>query len=156
FDVERPNREARPDLDYRYGNLGSARLLPAFGLDQCRRERRRIDRHSKPRPQIQQRSEMVLVRVGQHDAKQVAPLTLEEGNIGQDRIDAGKFGTRKSDTEIDGQPLACAGRTKAIEAKVHPDLADAAERQKNEIWRARQDQVPLRPKKTSPALIVSR
>ena len=69
LDVERPEREAaveRHDVDR---DFRRARLALPLGLQQRRRERRRIDRHVEPRPQIDDRAEMVLVGVGEDEAE---------------------------------------------------------------------------------------
>ena len=50
----------------------------ALGLEQRGGERRRVDRAAQPRPQVDQRAEMVLMRVGEHEAGEIAPLLDQE------------------------------------------------------------------------------
>ena len=54
------------------GISGAPGSLGALGLEQRGGERRGIDRHLQLRPQIEQRAEMILVRMGEHDAGEVA------------------------------------------------------------------------------------
>src|SRR5919198_706639 len=63
--------------------ISSARILATSVSDGERPggERRGIDRHAQLRPQIEQRAEMVLVRVGQHDTGEIAPLLLEIAHV---------------------------------------------------------------------------
>ena len=56
------------DRDFR-----RVRLAGALGLEQGRRERRHVDRHLELRPEIDQRAEMVLVRMGDDDAGELGP-----------------------------------------------------------------------------------
>ena len=74
-------------------------------------EGRRVDRHAQPRPQVDQRAEMILVGVGDDDADEVRALLLEIGDVGEDRDRrrAGRLG--EGDAEIDRQPGAVVART---------------------------------------------
>ena len=92
-------------------NVRRARLARALGLEQRGGERRRIDRHLQPRPQVEQRAEMILVRVGEHDAGEVVALLDQIADVGQDQIDAGQMLFRgERHAEIDRQPVAAGAR----------------------------------------------
>ena len=67
-----------------FGAPGSARRR----VSSSRREARRVDRRPQARPQLDERADMVLVRVGDDDAEQVLALLLDEAQIGQDEVDA--------------------------------------------------------------------
>ena len=72
---------------------------------------------------------MVLMAVRQDDAEQVLPPLLDEGEIGQDQVDAGILMIGEGHAEIDHQPFALA----AVEIDVHADLARAAEREEKQF-----------------------
>ena len=57
---------ARPQVD-----LGRVRLAEALGFEQRRRERRREDRDLEPRPEMDERAEMILMRMGEDDPEEV-------------------------------------------------------------------------------------
>ena len=76
---------------------------------------------------------MILMGVGDDDADEVGALLLEIGDVGQDEIDAGQIGVGEGDAEIDREPGAVVARAVAVEAEVHADLADAAERQEDQF-----------------------
>ena len=72
-------------IDLRRAGLGQApRLEEADG------EARRVDRRPQARPQLDERADMVLVRVGDEDAEQVLALVLDEAQVRIDEIDAGQ------------------------------------------------------------------
>ncbi|MNL61053.1 hypothetical protein D3C87_1849260 [compost metagenome] len=95
--------------------------------------------------------------MGDDDALEIAALFRQEADIGQHQIHARKLRTRESDAAIDHYPLPVTGFSVAVEAKVHPDFADAAERQEHQFFFLRH--VLMRPcfdypKNTSPAATV--
>ena len=143
LDVERPELEAaaeRHDLDR---NIRRARFAQPLGLEQRGRERRRIDRAAQARPQIEQRAEMILVRVGEHEAGEIAPLRDQERDVRHDQVDAGQVVARERHAEIDRDPVALAPVAEAVEREIHPDLADAAERREQEFaWPSRCAHLP--------------
>ena len=96
----------RHDLDR---HVGAPRLAQALRLEQRGRERRRVDRAAQPRPQVDQRAEMVLVRMRQHEAGEVAPLLHQERDVRHDQVDAGQVvaGERR---RRDRPPARCACR----------------------------------------------
>ena len=134
LDVERAEREAaaeRHDIDR---NFRSAALALPLGFEQRGRERRRVDRQLEPWPQIDESAEMVLMRVGEHDAEDVAAFFDQETDVGQDQVDARQLLlARERDADIDDDPLPARRRAEAVEREIHPDLADAAERRKNQF-----------------------
>src|SRR5262249_1656544 len=132
--VERPDAEAGIEGHLRDRQLQLAAEVGKFGLEHRRRERRCIDRHAEPRPQLDHGTHVVLVRMREHEACQIGPLLLDEAQIGQDDIDVGVVLTLgEGDAEIDHQPLARGGGAEAVEIAVHADLADAAERHEDKL-----------------------
>ena len=111
LDVERPEREAaaeRHDLDR---DFRRARLARALGLEQRGGERRRVDRHLEPRPQVDERAEMILMGVGEHEADEVLALLDQKADVRQDQVDAGQMlVARERHAEIDREPGAGAAR----------------------------------------------
>src|SRR5579863_2642511 len=121
----------RHDFDRNWRRAG---LRRAFGLEQSRRERRGIERHLQPRPQIDQRAHMVLVTVGQDEANDVFALLDQIADVRQDEIDAGQMLLgRKRHTAIDDEPLSAPLVAKAVNREVHPDLAEAAQRREDKF-----------------------
>src|SRR5258708_20751309 len=49
------------------------RSAEALGLEQRRRERRRVDRAAQPRPQVDQRAEMIFMRSEEHTSELQSP-----------------------------------------------------------------------------------
>ena len=92
-------------------------------------EGRGIERHAKIAREIGNRADMVLVRVGEHDADEVLHPFLDELEIGEDEVDPRILAPREGHAEIDHQPLALA----AVEIDVHADLARAAQRQEQQF-----------------------
>src|SRR5258707_3722127 len=113
---------------------------------------------------------MVLMGMGEHEPDQIAPLLHEKADVGHDEIDAGQVVAGKGDAEIDGEPRLFLLRAEAVERQVHADLADTAERRKDEFffWRdhrrngapgpaaVKPGARPSRTGNTSPAVMVSR
>ena len=133
FDIERPDIEPAAKLHHTHVDLRRTGLGFAFRFDQRRRERRCIHRHVEPRPQIEQGAEMILVRMGQHDAGKMLALLNNVRDIGQDQVDTRQIVARKCNTKIDGQPGLAAWRAQTIQREIHADLADAAERRKHQF-----------------------
>ena len=134
LEIEGAHVEAAVEGHLLDGQLHLAAELRELGLEHRRRERGCIDRHPEPRPQLDDGADVVLVRVGQHQAGKCAALLLDEAQVGQDHVDAGVvLALREGDAEIDHQPLARIGGPKAVEIAVHADLADAAERHEHEL-----------------------
>ena len=76
---------------------------------------------------------MILMRVGQHQPGEIAPLLDEERDVRHDQVDAGQVVARERDAEIDREPRALAAVAEAVEREIHPDLADAAERREHQF-----------------------
>ena len=138
FEVERADIEGAGDGDLADRQLLGATIFSLLGPQQRRRERCGIDRCLEPRPQLDQRADMVLVRVRQDDAGQLDLLILDEPQIRQDHIDARlevAFGKR--DAEIDHDPGALVSRTRAIKIAILADLPEPAERDEHQFGRPR-------------------
>src|SRR5262249_1442680 len=75
-----------------------------------------------------------------------------------DDFDAGQIVAREGDAEINRKPGLLARRAKAVDRQIHADLADPAERRKNQfLLRGRQPALRVRSKgNTSPAAMASR
>ena len=58
---------------------------------------------------------------------------------------------RKADADIDREPLAPLGRSEAVEAQIHADLAGPAERQQDELVRPARhsDVLPVAPSRAA-------
>ena len=76
---------------------------------------------------------MILVRVGQHQPCDIAPLLDEERDVRHDQVDAGQIVARERDAEIDDEPRPLAAVTEAVKGEIHPDLADPAERREDQF-----------------------
>src|SRR5690606_6750152 len=103
-------------------------------LEQRRRERRRVDRHLDARPQLDHGAEMVLVRVREHQTAQILRAALDELEVRHDDVDAGiELALGKGNPEVDHEPLATALWPETVEIAVHADLAEPAEREKDQL-----------------------
>ena len=121
----------RRDIDR---DLRRAGLRQPARFEQGGSERRGVKRHLELRPKIDQRAHMVFVRVGEHEADDVAALLDQEADVRQDEIDAGQvFFAAERDAAIDDQPFSPGTVAEAVDREIHPDLADAAERRENEL-----------------------
>ena len=138
FDIERAERETaaeRHDIDRNFRN---AALAQPLGFEQRGSEWRRVDRQLEPWRQIDESAEMVFVRVGEHDAEDVLAFFDQEADVGQDQVDARQLLlARERDADVDDDPLPARRRADAVEREIHADLADAAERRKNQFVRPR-------------------
>src|SRR5262245_41663754 len=123
FDIERPEREPAVEREDLHRDLGRTRLALPLGLQQCGSERRGIDWKLELRPQVDERAEMILVRVSQHEAEEIAALLHQIADIQHDEIDTGKRVVREGDAEIDRDPLPAALGSEAVDREIHADLA---------------------------------
>ena len=107
LDIERPDLEAaRRRATTVTGICGAPGSPRALASQQRGRERRRKDRHVQPRPEIEQRAEMILMGMGDDDAGEILALLLDKADVGQNQVDAGQMLVRgEGDAEIDRQPL---------------------------------------------------
>src|SRR5580704_6596081 len=98
---------------------------------------------------------MILMAVGDHQADDVLSLRDEKADVRQDQVDAGQqLLGRKRHAAIDDQPLPAALVAKTVDREIHPDLADAAERRKDQFVLRHQLRSLAATGKTSPAVIV--
>ena len=84
-----------PDLAFieeRKADLLGQPLFLQLSVDQAGRERRRVERHAEVGGEIGDGADMVLMAVGEDDAEQVVAILLDEGEVGQDQLDAGIIG----------------------------------------------------------------
>ena len=89
FNVERPEGDAPAHRNNGDGNFRRARLALPLGFQQCGRERRGIDRHLEPRPQIDDCADMILVPVRDDESDEIFALLHQKADVGQHEIDAG-------------------------------------------------------------------
>ena len=116
---------ARSDGDDLDRNLRRARFTEPPRLGQPGGEAGHIDRRAEARPKFGKRADVILVRVSNDDADEIAFDLLDEGEVGHDQIDARRLVAGEGETEIDHQPFAALGRPEAIERAIHADLAQA-------------------------------
>ncbi len=159
FDLERTERQPRSLRDDVNRHLRSAGLGEAARGQQSRGETRRIDRAAQPGPQRRNGADMILMGVGDDQPEQIGAVLLDEGQVGQDQVDAGHVRPGEGDAAIDQNPFALFRRAEPVERGVHADFAEAAERRENDfflICRHTHCLQGLRaPNATSPASIVS-
>ncbi len=77
------------------------------------------------------RAQMILVRMGQHDARQILAAFDDEFRIRHDDLDTRRRLVAEGDAEIDHQPLS----VMAVQIQVHADLARPAKRQEDQVLR---------------------
>ena len=95
---------------------------------------RGVDGRAQARPHLDQRADMILVRMGDEDAEQILALLLDEAQIGIDDVDARQvLLAAEAHAAIDQDPLPVVLRAEAVEGGVHADLAETAERDKNQF-----------------------
>ena len=133
LDVERADRHARAGPDDLDRNLRRARLAEPARLGEAGGEGRGVDLSAEARPQIGERADVVLVRVGDDDADEVLPHLLDEADVRHDRVDARQVLAGEGDAEIDHQPFARLRRPVTVERAIHADFAQAPEGREHEL-----------------------
>ena len=126
----------RPHLD-RFGPGGrdadDLGVLPGpfkLLLGDQRGEAAGIDRGLKARPQVPQRADVVLVRVGDDDGFQTVGTLGDEARVGHDKVDARRpVHVREGDAGVHQDEPLVPDRPIAVEVHVHADLACPAKRQ---------------------------
>ena len=83
------------------------------------RERGGKNRDTKIGSEVGNRTDMILVRMGQHDGLEIFHPFLYELEIGKDEIDAGVLATGKCHAQIDHEPAPLT----TIQVDIHTDLA---------------------------------
>ncbi len=160
FDVERTDGEALARRHHVTGIGSRPGSLGELGGEQAGGEGGGVDRHAEPRPEVDQRAEMILMGVGDDDAGEIRALLLEVGDVGKDEVDAGKVGAGEGDAEIDREPGAVVGADRSRRGRDscrsrRPRRAAGRPVRRGLAQRPASAQ-PAAAKKTSPALIVSR
>jgi hypothetical protein len=133
LDVERAKsktRTKRNDVDW---NVGRTRLPCPLGGEECGRERGCMDRDLELRPEIEERAKMVLVRMREHEAQEIAPLLYQIADVRKNDFDTGQLIPGESDPHVDHNPAAVLLRPEAIKGEIHSDLAYSAERREHEL-----------------------
>ena len=105
LDIEWSERESAPERHDVHRDLGRTGLAFQLGLQQRGGKRCGIDRQLEARPQVEQRAEMILVRVGEHEAENIASLLHQIADVRHDEIDTGQRVVSESNPEIDRDPL---------------------------------------------------
>ena len=130
-DLERGERDLaaeRHDMD---GNLILQVVFAKLAAKHGGGERRGKDRAAQARPEKRNGAQVILVRMGQHQAQEIVAPLGDEGRVRRDQIDPGRRLVGEGDAEVDHQPLA--GMT--VEIQVHADFARPAQWQKQQIGR---------------------
>ncbi len=127
-DLDAPAHGHDLDRDFRRAGLAQA---PRFG--QTRGEAAHVDGHAERGPKLGQGADVILMRVGDDEADEVALDGLHEGEVGHDEIDAGRLVAGEGQAEIDHQPFAPSRRAEAVKGAVHADFAQAAQGDKHEL-----------------------
>src|SRR5262245_65135251 len=89
FYVEWTERESTPERHDVHRDLGRTWLAFPLGLQQRSGKRRGVDWQLEARPQVEQRAEMILVRVREHTAAKMGAPLLQIADVRHDEIDAG-------------------------------------------------------------------
>src|SRR5436190_5617509 len=131
LDVERSEGKTAAERHNGDGHVRSTRFAFALCRQQCGCEWCGENGHFEAGPKFEQRAEMILMRMGEHEAEQVAPLLDEITDVRQNEIDAGQIIAGESDTEVDRDPLPLARWAKSINGDIHSYLAGTSERRKN-------------------------
>jgi hypothetical protein len=77
---------------------------------------------------------VILVRVRDDDAEEVVALALDEAQVREHEVDAGKLlFAAETHAAVDEDPLAAPWRPEAVQRRVHADLAEAAEGHEHEL-----------------------
>ena len=143
FDIEWADIDASAGRDHRHRDFWRIALGGAFGLEQRRAEFCRVDLAPQLWPEIDDRAEVVLMGVGQHQSHQVLPFLLQEGDVGHDQVNARQMLlVAEGDAEIDRQPGPLVAVAEAVDRQIHADLANAAERRKGQFVRPRHQAAP--------------
>src|SRR5436309_3231806 len=133
LDVERTEAEPAAERHDVHRDVGRARLAFPLRLQQRRGKLRRVEGNLEPRPQIDQRAEMIFMRMREHEAEKIVALLDEITNIGQDEIDPGQIVAGKRNAEVNRNPFAMAAVAEAVDGEIHADLAGAAERREDKL-----------------------
>ena len=128
LDPERADLEGLARLVDRHRDVRRVEFRQALRLKQSGCEGRHPDLRLQPRPQFVQRTVMVLMRMRDDDAAQIAEVLFDEPDVRHDQIDAGMLVVRERHADINDDPLAPAGRPIAVEREVHADFAKSAQR----------------------------
>jgi len=125
----------RPGLDHFRTRLNHADQIgrKAVFLELQPRQRRSeaagVDRLFQHRPQMRQRTKMVLMRVGDENRLQPVLGFDQPGDVRQDQIDAGGgVHIRECHAQIDKDQTLFPRKAIAVDIGIHADLASAAKR----------------------------
>src|SRR4029079_12971093 len=123
FDLEGPERKRLARSDDGHRDVRRPRRAGALGADEAGGEGRGEDGQAQPRPEVEERAEMILVTVSENDAGNVRPLLLGIGDLGEDQIDTGQVGSGKGDAEVDDDPGPVMRPAVAVKGEIHANLA---------------------------------
>ncbi len=134
FDVEGPDLDPPPRRDLLEVDLGGAGLGKAPRLEEAHREAGGVDGRAQARPHLDERADMILVRMGDEDPEKIVALLLDEAQVGVDEVDAREvLLAAEAHPAIDEDPLPALGRAETVERRVHADLTETAERNEDEL-----------------------
>ena len=136
FKREGPQREAGADGHHLHRHLLVKASLLQLQRQDLRGEGRAIDGAFELRPEPGDGTQVIFMRMGEHDAVEARLFRGDEADVGKHHIDAGVRLLAELDAEIDHQPVPVIGGARAIAIAVHADLARAAQRQEDEFgWK---------------------
>src|SRR4029434_9307362 len=153
LNVERPHIEAATPSHGVHWDFRRTCLTGTFGFKQRSAEGGRVDWHLQARPKVEQCPKMILMRMSENQASDVVSLFHQVADIGEDQINARKMFLRgKGHAKVDSQPSASVLVAEAVNRQIHADLADPAQRGKQQCLFGGHAEPPPKPK-TSPAVI---
>ena len=123
MDGERPDLETFIGTDLAQVGVVEQSMLFQFVFDVGKRELRAPHRHVQFAQNPGQRSDVILVPVGQDNAAHPLPVLDQVGNIRDDNIDAQQLGFRKHQARVDDDDIV----TPANGHAVHSELAQPAQ-----------------------------
>ena len=127
--AKRTQLEATARRDHVDLHLVDQMRLGQLAAQDGRGERGGIDRAAQLAPKMRNRTHVVLVRVGDHQAQQLVPPLRDKGGVGHDHIGLGQFVAAEADAAVDGQPVAVT----PIQVEVHANLTRPAQRQEGKV-----------------------
>ena len=87
---------------------------------------------------------MIFVCVSDDHPDKILFRLLDETQIRQEEIDARQVLVGETNADVDHKPLACARRPIPIEGAIHPNLAQAAKRDEDQLVVVRHLSAPFR------------
>ena len=132
FDAERRKLNGAALLHNMGFYIWRIRLHQAFGFEQPRSKRRRIDGALQPWPQLCNRADVVFMRMGDDEREQILADFFNEADVWHDEVNARQIRPGERNAKINHNPFAVFFRAVAIKPTVHADFAQAAQRHEHQ------------------------